>query len=99
MWQGLNGRNRTPSFMAMNASELETWRLTVDARIAALETALAALALLAGKDARRALASALEKSAMSAPSDQDPIHRAAMQEALIGLAASLRMPDKGATDA
>jgi hypothetical protein len=40
----------------------EAWRLTVDARIAALEAALNALAVIKGKHARHALSAALERS-------------------------------------
>jgi|GEM_PF-2992967 len=74
------------------------WRLSVDARIAALETTLAALALTKGKDARHALAAALEKVADSAPPERDPAYHAAMQVALRSLAESLRLPDR-VTDA
>ncbi|MCR6645827.1 MAG: hypothetical protein NVV62_15560 [Terricaulis sp.] len=76
----------------------EAWRLSVDARIAALESALTALAVIKGKDARRALAAALDKAAESAPPERDPAHHAAMQVALRSLAESLRLPDR-ATDA
>jgi hypothetical protein len=76
----------------------EAWRLSVDARIAALETALAALAVTKGKDVRHALAAALEKAADSAPPERDPAHHAAMQVALRSLAESLRLPDR-VTDA
>jgi len=77
----------------------EAWRLSVDARIAALESALTALAVIKGKDARHALAAALEKAANSAPPERDPAHHAAMQVALRSLAESLRLPDRGAADA
>jgi hypothetical protein len=80
------------------AVDHEAWRLTVDARIAALESALAALAVIKGMDARHALAAALEKAAASAPPERDPAHHAAMQVALRALADTLRLPDR-ATDA
>jgi hypothetical protein len=78
----------------MDTPDDETWRLTVDARLAAVEAGLAALAMLKGKKARHAVATALETAAASAPPDQDPAYRAAMREALLSLAASLRMDDK-----
>jgi hypothetical protein len=75
----------------METPHHDTWRLTVDARLAALEAGLAALALLKGKETRHAVATALETAATSAPPDQDPANRAAMHEALLSLAATLRM--------
>ena len=72
----------------------EAWRLSVDARIAALETALAALAVINGKGTRHALAAALEKAADSAPPGRDPSHHAAMQVALRALADKLGLPDR-----
>jgi hypothetical protein len=83
----------------MDNTEQETWRLTVDARLAALEAALAALTMLSGKKTRKAVATALEAAAENAPPDQDPVYRAAMQEGLRSLAVSLRAPDKPASDA
>ena len=80
------------------AADHEAWRLSIDARIAALETALTALAVIKGKDARHALAAALDKAAESAPPDRDPAHHAAMQVALHALAEDLRLPDR-VTDA
>jgi hypothetical protein len=77
----------------MDTPDDETWRLTVDARLAAVEAGLAALAILKGKETRHAVATALETAAASAPPDQDPAYRAAMREALVLLAASLRLGD------
>lgn len=77
----------------------EAWRLSVDARLAALEAALTALAVMKGKDARHALAAALDKAANSAPPDRDPAHHAAMQVALRSLADGLHLPDRGPADA
>jgi hypothetical protein len=79
----------------MDTPDHETWRLTVDARLAALEAGLAALAILQGKEGRQALAAALETAAASGPPDRDPAYSAAMQEALSALAQSLRIPDQG----
>jgi hypothetical protein len=83
----------------MDTPDDETWRLTVDARLAALEAALAALIMLSGKKARHAVAAALETAAQNPPPDQDFAYRAAMQEGLRSLAQSLRLPDKGSSDA
>jgi hypothetical protein len=83
----------------MDNTEQETWRLTVDGRLAALEAAVAALTMLSGKKARKAVAAALERAADNPPPDQDPVYRAAMQEGLRSLAASLRVPDKPPSDA
>jgi hypothetical protein len=47
----------------MDNTEQETWRLTVDARLAALEAGLAALTMLSGKKTRKAVAAALETAA------------------------------------
>lgn len=76
----------------------EAWRLSLEARIAALEAALTALAVLKGKDARHALAAALDKAADSAPPERAPAHHAAMQVALRSLAENLRLLDR-ASDA
>jgi hypothetical protein len=79
--------------------EQETWRLTVEARLGALEAALAAFTLLSGKKTRNAVATALERAAENAPPDQDLDYRAAMQVGLRSLAQSLRLPDKLKSDA
>ena len=79
--------------------EQETWRLTVEARLGALEAALGAFALLSGKKTRKAVAAALETAAKNLPPDQDLDHRAAMQVGLSSLAESLRLPDKLKSDA
>lgn len=79
--------------MSMDTLDDETWRLTVDARLAALEAGLAAFAILNGREGRHAVAVALETAAASAPPDQEPACRTAMREALLSLAASLRMND------
>ncbi|MFZ2031620.1 MAG: hypothetical protein WAU68_15010 [Vitreimonas sp.] len=78
----------------MDTPDDETWRLTVDARLAALEAAFAAFAILKGREGRHAVAAALETAAASAPPEQDPAYRAAMREALLSLAVSLRTCDK-----
>jgi hypothetical protein len=80
--------------MAMDTPDDETWRLTVDARIAALEAGLAAFAILKGKKGRQAVASALETAAASDPPGQNPKYRAAMREALLALAGNLRTSDQ-----
>ncbi len=76
------------------SADQDTWALSVDARIAALEAALMALAAAKGKNARHALAAALEKAADSAPPEREPAHHAAMQVALRSLAERLRLPER-----
>lgn len=80
--------------MHRSETDDEAWRLSTEARIAALEAALTALAVINGKDARLALAAALERAAESAPPERDPAHHAAMEVALHSLADNLRLPDR-----
>lgn len=80
--------------MRQSAADREAWRLSIEARIAALEAALTALAVINGKDVRHALSAALERAAESAPPERDPAHHAAMEVALRSLAENLRLPDR-----
>ncbi len=80
----------------MEPQQLEAWRLSVDARLAALEAAIVSLATLQGNAARTGIATALEGS-VSNPALQaaDPAFTEAMKQAVQSLAASLRLSDGG----
>ena len=72
----------------------EAWRISVEARLAALELVAAGLGAMGGADLRRALADTLTDGINTLGTDIDTPQASAFREAVLFLVESLRLPDK-----